>query len=78
MNGIQPSSRVERRKPAVTVLQGEAWEAWNASYTAPEREAYQIVSMELYRQDMHERIGDLLRRSDEQNRRLDILLQACA
>lgn len=59
---------------AVTALQGDAWAAWNASYTAPEREVYQTVGMALYRQDVHERIERLFSRSDEQNSRLDAML----
>ena len=78
MNGPQTPSHVESNTPAVTALQGDAWAAWNASYTAPEREAYQTVGMALYRQDIHERIEHLLERSDEQNHRLDTLLQLCA
>lgn len=60
-------------RDTVTELQGEAWAAWNASYTAPEREAYRTVSMALYRQDVSERIAHLFSRSDEQNRTLDRL-----
>lgn len=78
MKGTQAATRVESNTLAVTALQGDAWAAWNASYTAPEREAYQTVSMALYRQDVHERIERLLERSDEQNRRLDTLLPPCA
>jgi squalene cyclase len=78
MKGPQTPSQVEWNTLAVTALQGEAWAAWNASYTAPEREAYRTVSMALYRQDVHERIERLLERSDEQNHRLDTLLQLCA
>lgn len=58
---------------AVSALQGEAWAAWNASYTDPQREAYRIVSLALYRQDVHERIERLFSRSDEQNSRMEKL-----
>jgi hypothetical protein len=78
MEGTHATTRIESNTLAVTALQGEAWAAWNASYTAPEREVYQTVSMALYRQDVHERIERLFSRSDEQNSRLDTMLQRCA
>jgi hypothetical protein len=78
MEGTHAATRVESNTLSVTELQGEAWAAWNASYTAPEREIYQTVSMALYRQDVHERIERLFDRSDEQNSRLEALLRGRA
>lgn len=60
---------------AISPLQGEAWAAWNASYTAAVRDAYRSVGQALYRQDVSERIAQLFARSDEQNRYLDLMLQ---
>jgi hypothetical protein len=60
----------------VSQLQGEAWAMWNASYHAPEREAYRVVSRALYRQDVRDRITALFARSDEQNARIDGMLRA--
>jgi hypothetical protein len=78
MEGTHATTRTGSNTLAVTALQGEAWAAWNASYTAPEREVYQTVSMALYRQNVHERIEQLFSRSDEQNSRLDTMLQGRA
>jgi hypothetical protein len=63
--------------PGATIssLQGDAWEAWNASYAAPDRDVYRAVSLALYQQDVHQRITTLFARSDEQNARLDALLR---
>jgi hypothetical protein len=57
----------------ISRLQGEAWAAWNASYSAPVRDAYRSVGRALYQQDIHERISHLFARSDEQNRYLDLM-----
>ncbi|GAC1319118.1 MAG: hypothetical protein NVSMB22_01850 [Chloroflexota bacterium] len=62
---------VERHISPISRLQGDAWAAWNASYSAEDREIYQSVSRSLYQQDVRERIVSLFARSDEQNRRLD-------
>lgn len=63
---------------SISALQGEAWEAWNASYYAEDRETYRSVSLDLYRQDVHERINDLFGRLDQQNALLDDLLSRAA
>ena len=65
----------ERQAPSISRLQGDAWAAWNASYHAPVRDAYRIVSQALYQQDVHDRVAALFSRSDEQNARLDVLLK---
>ena len=59
---------------AISQLQGDAWAAWNASYSAPARDAYRSVGQALYRQDISERITHLFARSDEQNREIDLML----
>lgn len=57
----------------ISALQGEAWEAWNASYHEENRHAYQALGAALYRQAVHERITVQLARLDEQNAFLDRL-----
>lgn len=71
---IDISSTSELRAAPITRLQGDAWAAWNASYHAPEQDAYRVVSMALYRQDVHERVQALFARSDAQNALLDRVL----
>lgn len=51
----------------ISALQGDAWAAWNASYYAEDRQVYRSVSLELYQQDLRERVTALFKRSDEQN-----------
>lgn len=61
---------------AISPLQSDAWAAWNASYSAPVRDAYRSVGQALYRQGVSERIARLFAPSDEQNRYLDLMLNA--
>ena len=65
---------VEKHVAPISPLQGEAWAAWNASYSAPVRDAYRSVGHALYQQDITERIAALFARSDEQNRYLDTVM----
>lgn len=58
----------------ISALQGEAWEAWNASYHEDDRGSYQALGEALYRQAVHERITVDLARLDEQNAWLDRML----
>ena len=60
----------------ITKLTGEAWAAWNASYTEPHVEVYRVLGATLYRHAMRERIQTLFDQLDEQNARLDALLAA--
>lgn len=59
---------------SISPLQGDAWAVWNASYSAPEPDAYRELSRSLYNQDVRERITALFARSDAQNARLESLL----
>jgi len=63
---------------SISRLQADAWAAWNASYHAPDGDAYRVVSRSLYEQDVHERITALFHRSDEQNAHLDAMLDHAA
>lgn len=63
---------------SISRLQADAWAAWNASYHAPDGDAYRVVSRSLYEQDVQERIIALFNRSDEQNALLDTLLDHAA
>ncbi len=58
----------------ITALQGEAWEAWNASYHEEDQGSYRALGEALYRQAVHERISLDLARLDEQNAWLDRML----
>ena len=58
----------------ISRLQGDAWAAWNASFHAEAKDAYQTVGNALYAQDIHERIETLFARSDAQNAFLDSVL----
>jgi hypothetical protein len=58
----------------ITRLTGEAWAAWNASYTEPHVEVYRVLGAALYQHAMRERIQSLFDELDEQNARLDALL----
>jgi hypothetical protein len=67
--------RSHHRTVDISPLQGEAWEAWNASYHAEiNREAHRALGRALYELDVHERITSLLAQLDEQNALLDSLL----
>jgi hypothetical protein len=59
----------------ISILQGDAWAAWNASYYAEDREAYRSVSLDLYQQDLHQRVSALFKRGDEQNALIDANLK---
>ena len=59
----------------VSRLHGDAWAVWNQSYNAEDRDTYRAVGRELYQEAVHEGIAALFARSDEQNQRLDALLQ---
>jgi len=59
---------------SVSELQGDAWAAWNASYHEPQPDVLRALAEALYRQDVRERIEALFARLDEQNRRVDALL----
>lgn len=59
---------------ATSLLQSEAWAAWNDSYHEPNGEAFRALGRVLYVQDMHERIKAQLARLDEQNALLDAIL----
>ena len=59
---------------SISPLQGDAWAAWNASYTESQRDVYRTLGLALYHADVHERIERLFARSDEQNRHLDMVL----
>lgn len=67
METMQPTDKLVQ----VWALQGEAWEAWNASYHEENRHAYQALGDALYRQAVHERITVQLARLDAQNALLD-------
>lgn len=60
----------------MSALQGEAWAAWNASYHEANADAYRALALALYQQDVRDRIAAQFARLDEQNARLDALLQA--
>lgn len=60
----------------ISALQGEAWEAWNASYHEEDRGSYRALGEALYRQAVHERISLDFARLDEQNAWLDQMLAA--
>jgi hypothetical protein len=59
---------------SISPLQLKAWMIGNASYHVPGGQAYRDLSIELYRQDLSERISALLAKLDEQNDFLDALL----
>jgi len=75
METTATTARLTGPGATISSLQGDAWEAWNASYAAPDRDVYRAVSLALYQQDMHQRISTLFARSDEQNARLESLMQ---
>lgn len=63
-----------RQQVQISDLQGEAWEAWNASYHEDDGGSYRALGEALYRQAVHERISGDLARLDEQNAWLDRIL----
>jgi hypothetical protein len=67
---------VGKQASSISALQGDAWAVWNASYRAEEREPFHALSIALYQQDITERIAALFARSDEQNRHIDLMLNA--
>lgn len=59
---------------SISSLQLKAWMIGNASYHVPGGQAYRDLSIELYRQDLSERISALFAKLDAQNDFLDALL----
>jgi hypothetical protein len=59
---------------SISPLQLKAWMVGNASYHVPGGQAYRNLCIELYRQDISERISALFAKLDVQNDFLDALL----
>lgn len=71
---IKDNNREDSTFDPVSPLQERAWRAANKAYHVPDGESYRAAGIDLYRQATHERIQELLARSDAQNAYLDIVL----
>lgn len=63
-------------QPHISSLQVRAWTIANMSYEVPGGESYRADALDLYRQDMHERITCLFECLDAQNGAIDAQLRA--
>ncbi|MGH2447092.1 MAG: hypothetical protein ACRDFS_00585 [Chloroflexota bacterium] len=64
------------RESVVSRLQGEAWEAWNASYHEPDADAFRALSEALYWLDIRDRIDHLFATLDQQNQQVEAVLSS--
>jgi len=69
---VNPS--IQNPDNRISVLHGNAWAAWNASYHEPGGDAYRALAHALYQQAWHERIVTRYAELDAQNALLDTLL----
>ena len=58
----------------ITELQAAAWSMANMSYHAPDALLYRSGALELYREDLHDRIAQLFAVLDAQNAAIDAAL----
>jgi hypothetical protein len=58
----------------ISALQAEAWEICNQGYSVPDGDSYRALGVELYQQDLRERIRALFARLDQQNAEMDAAL----
>jgi hypothetical protein len=72
-----PPLRTTRRH-GISQLQRMAWSMANWGYHVPDGRAYRAEAIELYREDMEERIALLFAELDAQNRLIDTVLPKAA
>jgi hypothetical protein len=66
--------RKNQEQSRISPMQAEAWALWNESYHVLDGEAYRSWARELYQRDLHQQVRNLFTELDEQNERLDALL----
>jgi len=62
------------RSAHISDLQAEAWAMCNQGYGVPDGATYRALGVELYQQDLRERIRALYARLDQQNAEMDAVL----
>ena len=72
--GADPNDNYRTHIEAAEQLQAEAWAAYNSAFHAPECEEYRVAGRELYQRVLEERLRALFLRGDEQNSRLDAVV----
>jgi hypothetical protein len=71
---IMATTDINDQSAHISALQAEAWEVCNQGYGAPDGDSYRALGVELYQQDLRERIRALFARLDQQNAEMDAAL----